>query len=454
MIQQRAAVKSLKTAPISIRLMVLALAAGCWLGAVYCPAQNANVPAIEGYITAVDAGLGFDVNGTAITTSDSTSYQRVSSKGIKDEVRRNDVLRIGGYVEVIGTSADAGIAANSVILFEDQDRKIEGFGVIEKVMEDGPDLLLQADGYRIRIAPATVTKFSGGLNSIADIGADTWLKYEGKRDPAGILIASDAAFVPGRKGKVKPSQQPAAPTQDSLIDADGNFLSLRTKVRYADSGGPCGWHRYPADGALQTRVQRVGMLVAPAYQKQLAADQPSKIRFRFYAVDEAKIRADLSCNPGLILVPKQVVERLANDDQLAAVLADGVAAALQNQSARLILEYRGLVGAEIAGEIAAAFVPGINLAADVGTGMVAHRIAVHADEQRGRIALALMADAGYDPWQAPEAWRLLAPKHLPKDPVTTKYPSRSGYQLGILSLQYRTKKAAAREQVVSEATNR
>jgi hypothetical protein len=26
-----------------------------------------------------------------------------------------------------------------------------------------------------------------------------------------------------------------------------------------------------------------------------------------------------------------------------------------------------------------------------------------------------MDDAGYDPWQAPEAWRLLAPKELPVD---------------------------------------
>jgi hypothetical protein len=58
------------------------------------------------------------------------------------------------------------------------------------------------------------------------------------------------------------------------------------------------------------------------------------------------------------------------------------------------------------------------------------------EEQRGRVALSLMEDAGYDPWQAPEAWRLLEPKKLPADLNSLKYPNRSGYQLGILNLQY------------------
>ncbi len=63
------------------------------------------------------------------------------------------------------------------------------------------------------------------------------------------------------------------------------------------------------------------------------------------------------------------------------------------------------------------------------------------EEQRARVALALMADAGYDPWQAPEAWRLLAPKKRPKDPDSLAYPERSGYQLRFLDQQYGEKRA-------------
>lgn len=51
--------------------------------------------------------------------------------------------------------------------------------------------------------------------------------------------------------------------------------------------------------------------------------------------------------------------------------------------------------------------------------------------------MALLANGGYDPWEAPEAWHLLAPKHLPNDLGSLKYLDRSGYQLGILNLQYK-----------------
>jgi hypothetical protein len=159
-------------------------------------------------------------------------------------------------------------------------------------------------------------------------------------------------------------------------------------------------------------------------------------------VDEASIRSDLSCNAGLILVPKQVVERLQNDDQLAALLADGVAHSLQLQSARIAKEFLEIYGAQAVAELALSAVPGAFIAADVGAGIAAHKVEVLMEEGRRRIALTLMADAGYDPWQAPEAWRLLAPKHLPMGVATTKYPNRSGYQLGILNLQYGSERAS------------
>lgn len=64
-------------------------------------------------------------------------------------------------------------------------------------------------------------------------------------------------------------------------------------------------------------------------------------------------------------------------------------------------------------------------------------------EQRGRMLLGYMADAGYDPWQAPEAWRLLAPSRLPKDLSKLKYPAQSEYELGILQLEYKRPSRAA-----------
>lgn len=170
---------------------------------------------------------------------------------------------------------------------------------------------------------------------------------------------------------------------------------------------------------------------------------PWKIPFRFYVVDEPKIRFEIGCNAGLILIPRQVVKRLANDDQLAAVIAQGVAGSLQLQESRLMLRYRDLLFSTV--DIAAFFpagLPGALLSADVGGGIYAHEMQRALEEQRGRIALSFLADAGYDPWQAPEAWRLLEPKRPPTSTDSLKYPSHSGYLLGVLYLQYN--KAAAR----------
>jgi hypothetical protein len=407
-------------------------------------AQSKPTPAIEGYITAVHPHTGFDVNGTPVTTSPATTYQLIGSKGVKPTDAPKSSLRLGAYVEVMGADGGNQVSADSVVFLKDMDKSIEGFGVVERVIATDPELIVQSDGYRIRIGAGAATKFSGGLKTLADVGPDTWIKYEGTRDKAGLLVAAQAAFVPSRLRHARPVPRAVSvPGKDSLIDADGNFLSLRTKVRMSDAGGNCGWHRFPADSMLQARVSRVGQSVIPAYQKQLGTDSPSKIYFRFYAVDETRIRSELACNPGLILAPRQVVERLTSDDQLAALLADGVAYNLQLQSGRIAAEFLEIAGAHLAADLALASIPGAFLAADLGSGIAEHELEVKMEEQRGRIALELMSDAGYDPWQAPEAWRLLAPRNLPKDVATIRYPSRSGYQLGILNLQYSADRVSA-----------
>jgi hypothetical protein len=176
----------------------------------------------------------------------------------------------------------------------------------------------------------------------------------------------------------------------------------------------------------------------------MADDDAFKIRFRFYAIDDDRLRSEVCSVQGeLILVPRQVMERVKNDSQLAAVLADGVANALQRQGVRRITEERVQLGEEAAGAALVAFAPGVAmvLAADGATPRQGENVLL--EEQRGRSALALLADGGYDPWEAPEAWRLLAPKHLPNDLGSLKYPDRSGYQLGILNLQYKRNRAVA-----------
>lgn len=398
-------------------------------------AEGKPVPAVEGYITAVRSFHEFDVNGTRVSTSSATHYGIIDGKALSDEGELHGAIALGVYVQVIGEGTDDSVNAGEVRFAGDWNRKIEGFGVIDRVITAGPEPVFQADGYRIRIASTTVTKFGSGLKSLTDVGTNTWLRYEGRRGQGGVLVAAQVTFVKARQLKVKPAVPDTLPTQPSLIDQNGKLVSAHTKVRLSDAGGYCGWHKVDMDQEMQERVRRVGGSVIPAYQKELPDDSPSKIHFRIYVVDELVLREDLECVEGLVLVPRRVVERLATDDQLAAIMANGVAYSIEAQSARLRAEILGVEGAELAADIAGDFVPGVNVGVIVGGLVVNHEVEKHMQEQAGRIALTLMADAGYDPRQAPEAWRLLAPKKLPKDMASLKYPSRAGYQLSILKLE-------------------
>ena len=341
--------------------------------------------------------------------------------------------------------AQADPAADASGSSGNSDQKLSGLAVVVKVASIAGDPLFHADGYRIRVRSGTVTAFSGRLKSLVDVVPGTWIHFEGVRDDTGVLIARKAEFFPPgsrkafaamgtRKAKHAPDYQPV--TRDGLLDADGHFVNPHTKVRYSDAGGPCGWHRVPADQALQERVERIGMRLVPVFQKQLPPDNPSRIAFRFYAVTDDKVRSVFACNLGLVLVPKDVVERLQNDDQLAAVLADGVAFNLQRQLVTISPLELVAGGSEVAAFIPALFPAGY-IAGDVAEGIVGHEMDARLQRELARIALQLVADAGFDPWQAPEGWRLLASKDPTRDIQSLKYTREGKYQLSILKLQYK-----------------
>ena len=428
------------------------------LSVAFLPGQ-AQVPygvVAEGYITAVQLPTGFDVNGEHVVLGPRSGYALMGQQtAVSDSPLRNSIAP-GAYVQVMGSYDSRHKIANaeSVLFRDDWDKKLSGIGVIDKVISAGSEPVFRADGYRIRITSATEISFGGDIKTLSGVNTNTWLRYEGKRDKDGVLIASTARFLPPKSAATKgikglevsnlqfeaprselrrhdtPGDATQAPydiaDQETVLTQDGR-VKLGTLKK---------WHKVPADQALQSRVRHVGMRLVPEYQKQLPLGDPSRIRFRFYAIEEEDARSEICSQDGLILVPVQLLERFRNDDQLAAILADGVAYNLQNQGAKIVAQNRGFLGLEAAGYAADIFVPGMGIASVLGSNLAASKMHTAMEEQRGRVALALMLDAGYDPRQAPEAWRLAAPKHLPKDVDVLKYPDLSGYQLGILNLQY------------------
>lgn len=419
-------------------------------------AQQQERPIVaEGYITSTHLPASFDINVEHILLEPGTAYGLIGEKTASTISPLRNALHAGAYVQVLGDKT-AGPASAKIILFrDDTGRQLAGLGVIVKVVSSGSEPVFEADGYRIRISPSTTTSFGGDLKTLAEVHPNIWLRYQAKRAGDGVLVATKAEFIPPKPvnfKKIKALEevewdfQPPRSELKSTMAAKQNSVlpydvsdqeTVLTQDGYVSFGFRKGKHRIPADQALQSRIRHIGMRLVPDYQKHLPANDPSKINFRFYAIEDDKARTEINSFEGLILVPISVVQRLKTDDELAALLADGVAFNLQRQAARLVANNRASYGAEAAGLIAGAFVPGLGLAAEAGVLVAGGKVQQELEEQRARVALSLLAESGFDPWQAPEVWRLVAAKHLPSDLSTLKYPAISGYQLGILNLQYR-----------------
>lgn len=402
-------------------------------------AQEPEIPTVRGAITAVEPD-GFDVAGYHIVLSKNTLFFPLNGpKKSPSELRNN--LAPGTYVHVIGDKENSThtVAARQVKIRNDSDR-LSGLSVIDRMYTRGAQPVFRADGYTFRLTPDTEINFGGDIDALTDVDTGTWVRYEGARNSSGEMIPTSVKFIKPKPHKLKENLAKLAQATDfppgSRIGLDGSFEIKSVPDKTDDTpGGECGWYPVPDVPAVQEHIRRVGIKLVPQYQRDLPDDDPAKIRFRFYLVDEKNIRSALSCHEGLVLIPVRVVNRLRSEDQLAAVLADGIAATLQRQQARISTD----AGIATAVETAALLAAGAAAygAAYIGVEIRKHEIARKMEEQRGRVALALMADAGYDPWQAPEAWRLLGPEKLPKDPAKLKYPDRAGYQLGILGKQYK-----------------
>ncbi|MDE3201248.1 MAG: hypothetical protein KGN79_10050 [Acidobacteriota bacterium] len=407
--------------------------------------------AVEGYVTSLQPPNGFVVSGREVTTKADTGYGMLKDKTAYSNSPLRNALQPGAYVYIQGDTTKHGIAARAILFRDDWDDKLSGTGVIDKIIARSPQLEVRADGYLIRISRTTQTDFQGNSKSISDMTTGEWLHFEGKRGRDGVVMAEKADFLPPRLPKrtpAKSARQEGAQPLASMTSRDSP-KSQNTADKSPSSAEdafapgsrvPLSWftaaHVLPTDSPLQKRVERVGMRLVPPYLSQLPADNPLKTDFHFYAVDHGKDRNIYFFDGGVMLVPTTVIERLKNDDQLAAMLADGIAFYMQRQAARFLRDSWLLNSAVVAGDAAGFFVPGVGLGVGLASGAIGSQECNDMQKERARIALALMSDAGYDPWQAPEAWRLLAPRKLPRDLFDLKYPPISKYELNFLYLQY------------------
>jgi len=415
----------------------LVSAASFLFGLPHSVAQDSEITTVElvhGYVTATNLPDGIDVDDQHIMLQPLTGFRLKGAKSEASDESLRSKLQPGAYVSVLGKTKHKERIADVVVFRPDWDEQISGLGPVNSVMTAGGAHVFRADGFTIRVPSSAETSFQGEVHSLENVGAGTWLHYKGKFDSNGMVVATSADFLSTKPGKPVENVNGVDDYKISFFPPDfAGHVDGRVKPGRLKS-----WHTIPADQVVHDRLERIGTKLIPPFQRSLADDDPRKIKFRFYAVDGDDMRTFV-CAPrgGLVFYPKFLIERMKNDDQLAAALALPIAFILQREGISKEMKQWPAIRDQLSTVAFYAAIPFSGaLPLDLMGALPDHKIAVRAQEQIVRIAISLIADAGYDPWQSPETFRWLAARRLANGTWSAKNNNSSEYALSILNIVY------------------
>jgi len=161
------------------------------------------------------------------------------------------------------------------------------------------------------------------LSSLEQISIGMAMTYEGKRRPEdGAIQATRVEFM-----------------NNDLEDGEAKLwksLKVSSKPAQAFARGELkidkvGKFKLLPNYAVQEYVSQLGQRLIPSYQRELPADVPQKIPFRFYVVIDKSANAFALPN-GIVVVHSGLIQLLENEAQLAAVVGHEVAHSVQEQA--------------------------------------------------------------------------------------------------------------------------
>jgi hypothetical protein len=391
-------------------------------------AQVQEPPVIDGYVTRVASNSDFDVNGYRVLCDSETLSLSYSSSGetLSTSGCPVDVPYLGEPVNIYGSlkKKKLTVRADKIEVRPAPTGVVHGSAVIDALPSGGSEssspgsLLVRADGRRILIGGESALTLIPPLHALADARPGDWIEYIGRLSADALVHAEKVKISPNIVSKAEAYARSDLVHVVAIPDPSRPDTAAVKYIAVDDH--PASFY---FDPAIQARVDAIMKKLIPPFQRDLPDGDPRKIKFRFQITADRPWNRVVPLPKGVILIPHQVVERLQNDSELAAVLADGIAFTMENEAFRM----RAVVPV-VATASFAYFDPLIAWGITETAKTVVEQI---RDDQSDRVALCLMHDAGYDIDQAPLAWWLLASKK-PKPISRIPLPRRAAYLYRIL----------------------
>lgn len=319
------------------------------------------------------------------------------------------------YALAATAGSSAAVAESSEVPFGkivfEHPRRIKGTALLEKLPVFSTDNApwsgtFFADGRRIHVTPATGIAFQpnkteerqlrklgeaareekqAALHSLTSLDLNTFIHYEGVRQPDGSVLASRVEFQHAQmeKGEVRlwSKIDPVITAPDYMRLQPGEIRLQGKKFTLVP------------DRDAQAYVERLGERLVPEHQKQLAFDNPLKIPFRFYLVNDQSFNASAYPN-GVVIVHAGVFNVLENEAQLAFILSHEITHAIEKHYWRQHEYHRKVLAA-----------------LNIFSVPIRARYSRTLENQADRIGLEWMLAAGYDIREAPRTWKIVSARH-------------------------------------------
>ena len=401
---------------------------------------------IRGYVTNIVSPTAFEIEDYHIDRNPDLVLEIENTKSTEAIYVGPVDLRIGTEVKVIGIYDEKSdrVQAHSIYVILEEFKRIKRVALLERspilVKEsDGWVGSFFADGQLIQVRPSTEvifkpnksekialrksarkkrtgqkesqekagnSDFSRTLQSLDEIGPNTFMTYEGYREDDGSIFALRLEFMLNELLKREINLSTALTPRIK----EPNYLTLKPgRLKISRVGA----FKIVPNEEAQAYVHRIGENLIPSYQRSLADDDPNKIPFKFYLVQGKQVNA-FSLPNGVIVIFSPMFELLENEAQLASVMGHEMAHTIQEHLRRQRDHRRGeRMALQIAALVAAAY--GVDIVPDV-LDMVETAIRSgytrKLENQADRIGLEYMVAAGYDPREAPRVWKLMSEKHI------------------------------------------
>lgn len=394
---------------------------------------------LHGYVTEIRTQHSFDIDDYRVSRDNTVSLEFEKDEDSGEKAIIPEDVRIGTEVEIKGDydAALHQLTAKSIKVFPSETRKVKRTALLEQqpqmqkrgtywegtIRVDGQSLLVDEQTNVSVVPNKTQSKAQKNakkaaqkaakagdpapneavaLTRLDEIHPNMYVSYEGIREKAGTIRAAKLEF---KDNEMTSGEAKLWKSLTPKVSAFKNEKPGELRI------GRIGKFKTVPDKDVQEYVQKLGESLIPANQKNLAATDQNRIPFQFHVIEQKHPNAFAVAN-GTVVVHSSLLPAVENEAQLAFILGHELAHATQEHTLRqLDFHKKKRIALQIAAIAASAYgAYSVRDILNMVNAAIVNGYSRHLENQADRLGMEYMLAAGYDPREAPRAWKAMTLK--------------------------------------------